>query len=154
MPNIVEQRVTQALNRPIIYLCASGNPKSERMSYINWIRTNGLRKVMTVLYKQMSNRVIVGPKDFNLQCYVTDYDTITQEELDNAWENRNSEAKPVTKQSNRFETKEDKERELKRRVEEKFSRAMAENPFLALDKAKSEALKLEIEKQERAKLKL
>lgn len=119
--SIIETRVMKALDRPMIYLCASGNPKSERMMYINWIRNNNLVGKISVLYRQIGNRVIVGPKDFNLQCYVTDYDFISQEELDRAWENRKEEAvtpheKEETKQQARLIEEEERAKEKLKQI--------------------------------------
>lgn len=129
--SIVEERVMKALDKPMIYLCASGNAKSERMMYINWIRQNNLVGQMTVMYRQDGNRVIVGPKDFNLQCYVTDYDLLTQEELDRAWENRTQEAMiPHEKQRT--------EQEKKEAIEERNRMEKYKDPFALMEEMRKE----------------
>lgn len=93
--SIIKERIERALRSPLIILSASADAKSERMAYINYARLNGMKGMLTVLYRQMSNRIIIGEKDFNLQTYITSYDTCSQDELDIAWANRKREIPKV-----------------------------------------------------------
>lgn len=98
MSFIIRDRIALALNKPLLLLCATGNPKSERMMYVNYIRRNHINEFITILYRQESNRLIIGPKDFNLMIFVSGYDTISQAELDIAWEKRTEEI-PIARKS-------------------------------------------------------
>src|SRR5438046_130000 len=88
--SLVSDRINRALVSPIIILCASGDPKTERVTYMNYVRKQNLNESITILYRQEYNRLIIGPKDFQIQTYVGSFNTCSQEELTEAWETRHN----------------------------------------------------------------
>ena len=87
-----------------------------------------MKGLVTVLYRQMSNRIIIGEKDFNLQTYVSSYDTCSQEELDKAWKAHSKEV-PEVKEIGKGKEEREKEESQQNKLKEASNEAMRKLGF-------------------------
>lgn len=123
IPMNVPDRILIAQRMPLIIPTA--NPKSDRMTYVNYIRNTKQSNFLTVKYKQNDCRIIIGPKDFHLQCFV-DLGTCSQEELNKAWQERASE---LSIAGSAFDMLVDKVKEAEEKLRNEGEEALASMGF-------------------------
>jgi len=101
IPMSVTERISLAFSTPLII--PSANPKSDRMTYITYLRKHKLLEEITIAYKQNECRIIIGPKDFHIQIFL-DLGICSQEQLDNAWKEKVSSLEDVNETTIKSET--------------------------------------------------